>query len=80
VNKSLGTHNLPRPNHGETKSEQINNEPARLLHPWDFPGKTTGVGCHFLVQGNLPHPGIKPGSTSLQMGSLPSEPPGKPNE
>ena len=24
--------------------------PARLLHPWDFPGKTTGVGCHFLLQ------------------------------
>ena len=19
--------------------------------PWDFPGKNTGVGCHFLVQG-----------------------------
>ena len=24
---------------------------ARLLHPWDFPGKITGVGCHFLLQG-----------------------------
>ena len=22
-------------------------EPARLLCPWDFPGKNTGVGCHF---------------------------------
>ena len=21
-----------------------------LLHPWDFPGKGTGVGCHFLLQ------------------------------
>ena len=20
------------------------------LHPWDFPGKNTGVGCHFLLQ------------------------------
>ena len=20
--------------------------PTRLLHPWDFPGKSTGVGCH----------------------------------
>ena len=20
----------------------------RLFHPWDFPGKNTGVGCHFL--------------------------------
>ena len=23
--------------------------PARLLCPWDFPGKKTGVGCHFLL-------------------------------
>ena len=21
-----------------------------LLHPWDFPGKATGVGCYFLLQ------------------------------
>ena len=21
-------------------------QPTRLLHPWDFPGKSTGVGCH----------------------------------
>ena len=26
-------------------------EPARLLCPWNFPGKNTGVGCHFLLQG-----------------------------
>ena len=24
--------------------------PARLLCPWDSPGKNTGVGCHFLLQ------------------------------
>ena len=24
-------------------------QPARLLCPWDSPGKTTGVGCHFLL-------------------------------
>ena len=23
--------------------------PTRLLHPWDSPGKNTGVGCHFLL-------------------------------
>ena len=23
---------------------------TRLPHPWDSPGKTTGVGCHFLLQ------------------------------
>src|SRR5574340_321209 len=22
----------------------------RLPHPWDSPGKSTGVGCHFLLQ------------------------------
>ena len=23
--------------------------PTRLLHPWDFPGKSAGVGCHCLL-------------------------------
>ena len=23
---------------------------VRLLYPWDFPSKDTGVGCHFLLQ------------------------------
>ena len=23
---------------------------TRLLHPWDSPGKKTGMGCHFLLQ------------------------------
>ena len=26
-------------------------QPTRLLHPWDSPGKNTGVGCHLLLQG-----------------------------
>ena len=26
-------------------------QPARLLCPQDFPGKNTGMGCHFLLQG-----------------------------
>ena len=25
-------------------------QPTRLPHPWEPPGKTTGVGCHFLLQ------------------------------
>ena len=25
-------------------------QPIRLPHPWDSPGKNTGVGCHFLLQ------------------------------
>ena len=25
-------------------------QPTRLPHPWNSPGKNTGVGCHFLLQ------------------------------
>ena len=28
-------------------------EPTRLLCPWDFPKKNTGVGCHLLLQNSL---------------------------
>ena len=24
-------------------------QPTRVLHPWDFPGKSTGVGCHLAL-------------------------------
>ena len=30
---------------------------SRLLSPWDFPGKNTGVSCHFLLQGIFPTQG-----------------------
>ena len=36
-------------------------QPARLLCPWDSPGKNTGVGCHALLQGNFPTQGSNPG-------------------
>ena len=26
-------------------------QPARILSPWDSPGKNTGVGCHALLEG-----------------------------
>ena len=29
-------------------------QPTRLLHPWDFLGKSTGVGCHRLLR-NIQH-------------------------
>ena len=32
-------------------------KPARFLCPWDFPGKNTEVGCHFLLQGIFPTQG-----------------------
>ena len=35
--------------------------PTGLLCPWDFPGKNTGVGCHFLLQGNFPTQVSSPG-------------------
>ena len=34
---------------------------ARLLCLWNFPGKDTGVGCHFLLQGIFPTQGSNPG-------------------
>ena len=37
------------------------------------------MGSLSLLQGNLPTPGIEPGSPALQVDSLPSEPPGKPS-
>ena len=44
----------------------------------DSPGKNVGMGCHALLQGDLPNRGIKPRSPALQEDSLLSEPPGKP--
>ena len=35
--------------------------PTRLLRPWDFPGKSTGVGCHFLLQKFFLTQGSNPG-------------------
>ena len=49
-------------------------QPTRLLHPWDSPGKNTGVSCHFLLQGIFLTQGLNPGLLSLlqrQMDSLP---------
>ena len=55
--------------------------PARLHCPWDFPGKNTGVSCHFLLQGIFQTQGLNPHFLHLlhwQVGSLPLMPPGKP--
>ena len=42
-------------------SRPLGLQPTRLLHPWDFPGKSTGVGCHFLLQGIFPTQRLNPG-------------------
>ena len=36
-------------------------QPTRLLHLWDFPGKSTGVGCHCLLQEIFLTQGLNPG-------------------
>ena len=59
--------------------DPVDFRPPSLFCLWVSPGKNTTVGCHLLLQGDLPDPGIKPGSPALQANSLPkSEPLGKP--
>ena len=58
---------FPSPMHESEKwkcSHSVVSDP--LLHPWDFLGKSTGVGCHCLLRG----PGYS------ECGSWPQEPPG----
>ena len=42
-----------------TLCDPMDCSPPRLLCLWGFPGKNTGVDCHFFLQGNLPDPGIE---------------------
>ena len=46
-------------------------QPARLFCPWGFPGKNTGVGCQFLLQGILLTQGLNLCLLCWQVGSLP---------
>ena len=46
-------------------------QPTRPLCPWGFPGKNTGVGCHFLLQGIFPAQGSNPCLLRWQADSLP---------
>ena len=46
-------------------------QPTRLLCPWDFPGKNTGVGCHFLLKGIFLTQGLNPHLLHWQVDSLP---------
>ena len=52
--------------------------PTRFLCPWNSPGKNTGVGCRFLLQGIFPIQGLNSCLLHWQADSLWSEPPGKP--
>ena len=56
-------------------------EPTRLLCPWSFPGKNTGVGCCFLLQRIFLTQGLNPCFLYLlhwQTDSSPLAPPGEP--
>ena len=53
-----------------------------LLCPWKFPGKNTGVGCHFILQGIFPTKGLNSRLLWLQhwqVGSLPLSHQGSPS-
>ena len=54
--------------------------PARLLCPWNSPGKNTGVGCHSFLQGLFLTQGSNLYLLHWQADFLPSDPPGKVSE
>ena len=57
-------------------------QPTNLLCPWNSPGKNTGAGCHFLLQGIFLTQGLNLPLFCLlqgQAGSLPLVPPQKHN-
>ena len=51
-----------------------------LLRSWNFPGKNTGVGCHFLLQRVFVVQGSNPCLLHWQVGSLPLSHQGSPCE
>ena len=59
--------------------DPINCSPPRLFCPLGFPRLEYWSGLPCLPPGDLSNPGVKPRSPVLQVDSLPSEPPGKPN-
>ena len=51
--------------------------PGSSVHG-DSPGKSSGMGCHALLQEIFPNQGSNPGLPHCRQIFLPSEPPGKP--
>ena len=51
----------PHPNLWSLWIGYLVQQKTRLLCPWDFPGKSTVVGCHFLLQEMFPTQGLNPG-------------------
>ena len=67
-----------------TLSQLHGLQPARLPCPWDSPDKNTGVGCHFLLQGEFPTHGWNPRLLHWREGwggwFFTTEPPAMPSE
>ena len=55
-------------------------QPTRLFCPWNFPGKNTGMGCHFLLQGIFWTQGSNPRLLHWLADSLPLCHMGSPKE
>ena len=53
-------------------------QPARLLCPWDSPGKNTGKNCQFLLQRIFPDQGSNPCLQHRQVSPLPLSHQGSP--
>ena len=45
---------------------KITADGDRLFCPWDFSGKNTEMGCHFLLQENFLTQGLNPGLPNCQ--------------
>ena len=66
---SLTPSSLPKPEKVKVKGKSLSRvrlfatpwTPTMLLHPWDFPSKNTGVGCHCLLQRIFLTQGSNPG-------------------
>ena len=68
VTTELGNRRTSSPSDQQSKEEKktvaqscLTLRAARLLRPWDSPGKNTGVGCHAFLQGILSTQGSNPG-------------------
>ena len=51
---ALQADSLPAEHQGSPKGWELlphGLQSTKLLCPWNYPGKNTGVGCHFLLQG-----------------------------
>ena len=53
-----------------THCNPMDCSPVGSSCPWDFPGKNTGAGCHFLLQGIFQTQGSNPPFLHWQVGSL----------